>query len=196
MRIIILSFVLVFILSVSFSTFAQTELPTQNTKPKSSLKDKLIVGGNFGFGFSGDQIAIEVAPLLAYKLSDRWIAGVSGRYLYSKTRIYYDPVNYFYYKYNIYGGGLLSRYNIYRGLFVEGDFELNNVDALTLTDPINLTYTTQREWIPSLLLGGGYAQPIGQNSSFFLSVLYDVLQNRNSPYYQVPVIRAGFGIGL
>jgi hypothetical protein len=60
-------------------------------------------------------------------------------------------------------------------------------------------------------LGAGYAQGRGQGSNtfYYISVLFDVLKNRYSPYVDVinlntpqqrvtmtPIIRAGFNIGL
>jgi uncharacterized protein (UPF0147 family) len=47
-----------------------------------------------------------------------------------------------------------------------------------------------------LLLGGGYSSSIGRSAGFFISILYDVLQDPNSPYYGQPVIRAGVGFGI
>jgi hypothetical protein len=65
----------------------------------------------------------------------------------------------------------------------------------------------------SLLLGAGYAQgrSEGSNTFYYISVLFDVIKNVNSPYVNVtvnpnnntqqrvtmtPIIRAGFNIGL
>jgi len=81
-------------------------------------------------------------------------------------------------------------------VFVEADFEANNLEALTVVDPINQVYTLDRQWIPSLLLGGGYSSAIGNSAGFYISILYDVIQDPNSPYYRQPIIRAGVGVGL
>ena len=56
---------------------------------------------------------------------------------------------------------------------------------------------------PSLLVGGGYAggRQKGSNSYYFLSVMWDVAGDVNSPYVDGygrsnPIIRAGYNIGL
>jgi len=115
------------------------------------------------------------------------MAGVGGSY-------YYWRDNYNHYENSIYGGLLMTRYVVFKGLFLEGDFEENNQVVYAILP--NGDLTTQREWIPSLLLGGGYSSSMGRNSAFYLSILYDVVQNPNSQYYGIPVIRAGFGFGL
>ncbi|MBK9596846.1 MAG: hypothetical protein IPO60_00625 [Flavobacteriales bacterium] len=51
--------------------------------------------------------------------------------------------------------------------------------------------------MPHLLLGAGYVQPIGGRSSFYLQVLFEVLQDPNSIYYgQGPILSGGVGIGF
>jgi len=176
----------VLLLIPAFS-FAQTDsTSTGNQKPKTPFTDHIFVGGNAALSF-GTVTFVGASPIIGYKVTDQWIVGVGGSYYY-----YHD--NYYHYSNSIYGGLLMSRYIIYKGIFAEGDFEENNQLEYALTK--NGDLTTQREWIPSLLLGGGYEQEIGAHSAFFISVLYDVIQNPNSQYYRIPVIRAGFGFGL
>jgi len=174
---------------VSFSSFAQKDSAQTNlnSKPKKPLSDRIFVGGNLALTF-GSITFVGAAPMIGYKVSDKWSVGVGGSYYYFRDNIYDVSAS-------IYGGLLMSRYLLWKGLYAEGDFEENNqlVYALDLQTGDLLT---QREWIPSLLLGGGYSQAIGDRSAFFISILYDVIQNPNSQYYRIPVIRAGIGIGL
>ena len=182
---ILLLFLFLFVSRFSFAQYSESP-----SKPKIPLKDRIFVGGNFGFTF-GSVTSVEISPQIGYKLTPNWSAGVGFRYSYYQDNYYTPP-----YKTSIYGGLVFSRYIIFKGLFLEGDFEANNYDVYRIVDPILGTYQLERMWVPSLLLGGGYAAPIGSNSAFFISILYDVLQNQYSPYYGVPVIRAGFGFGL
>lgn len=176
---------------VAFSSFAQKDSTRTNadSKPKKPFSDRIFIGGNVALSFNNFYFVIGASPIVGYRVTENWSVGVGASYYYYKD-------NYYNYSTSIYGGLLMSRYIVYRGLFVEGNFELNNQDALTIVDPIAQTYTLERAWIPSLLLGGGYSQSIGGNSAFFISILYDVIQNPNSQYYRIPVIRAGVGIGL
>lgn len=187
MKISRLSLLMIFMCCPFMATFAQNQAAPQNQN--APFKDRLFVGGNFGLTF-GTITNIEVAPIVGYNVKPNWAVGVGARYSYYQDNFYSPP-----YKTNIYGGLVFTRYIVYKGLFLEGNFEANNFDVYKF-DPVTELYYPERDWIPSLLLGGGYAQPIGGNSAFFISILYDVLQNRYSPYYGVPVIRAGFGIGL
>jgi hypothetical protein len=178
------------LLLFSLSAFAQSDSSSvkQDANPGKPLSDRIFIGGNAALSF-GDITFVGVSPIVGYKVTDKWMVGVGGSY-------YYFRDNFYNYSTSIYGGLLMSRYIVYKGLFLEGDFEENNQDAITVTDPINGIYSLDRKWIPSLLLGGGYSQEIGGRSSFFISILYDVIQNPNSQYYRIPVIRAGVGFGL
>jgi hypothetical protein len=87
-------------------------------------------------------------------------SGIGGSY-------YYWRDNYYNYETSIYGGLLFSRFDVYKGLYVEGDFEANNLDAYQV-DYLGVV-TLDRRWVPSLLLGGGYAAPLGVTLLFLLA---------------------------
>jgi hypothetical protein len=56
---------------------------------------------------------------------------------------------------------------------------------------------SNREWVSFLFLGGGFSQPISKNTWFTAEVLFDVLQNENSPYAAwEPFFSVGFGVGF
>jgi hypothetical protein len=170
--------------------FAQADSSSASKqKPRRPFSDRINIGGNLGLTF-GNVTYIEIAPVVTYRITDDWIAGLGGRYVYYS---YNDPYYNFKFKTSLYGGTALTRYNLYRGLFVEGDFELNNTYDLYIAET---TGEIKRVWVPSVLLGGGYYQNIGGHSVFFLSILYDILQDPNSPYNGIPVIRGGVSFGL
>ena len=57
--------------------------------------------------------------------------------------------------------------------------------------------TSDREWIPYLLLGGGLSSRIGANTWGYVEVLFDVLNDEHSPYDKgEPIISAGVGVGF
>jgi hypothetical protein len=172
--------------------YEQKEYPTQKQKP--SFASRLMIGGNLGLAF-GSVTYISVNPLVGYRVTNNFTAGIGINYQYWSEK-YFDYIanNYYTVSSNIYGGSVFARYTVFRGLFLEGDFEANNLDAYTF-DATNSSYTTARMWVPSLLLGGGYYSG-GARGGFYISILYDVIQNIYSPYYGIPVIRAGVGFGL
>jgi hypothetical protein len=49
--------------------------------------------------------------------------------------------------------------------------------------------------VPSVLIGGGIVIPSGRGS-VIMSVSYDVLQDKNSPYGNRAIYNVGYNIGL
>lgn len=147
------------------------------------FKDRLVFGGNIGLSF-GDITYIAAEPLVGYRLTSELIAGIGLRYIYYQNK-YYN------YTSSIYGGSLFGRYYLIKGIFVETSLELNNLQAF---DPLDQQLS--RIWVPSWLVGAGFSSSFGQGAGFYFSILYDLLQDPNSPYYRQPVIRLGLGLGL
>ena len=52
-----------------------------------------------------------------------------------------------------------------------------------------------RDNITSLMVGGGYAQPIGSNAALTLMILWNLTEEQYSPY-QNPIFRLGFAAGF
>lgn len=171
-----------------YSFFAMGQVPiTERKENQSSNKftDKLFFGGNLGLQF-GSQTYIEIAPIIGYKISERLSAGLGLKYIYYRIK---DNYSTFSYSTNIYGGGPFARFTLFEGLFLHGEYEILNLEVPDLYNNL------RRENITSVFLGGGYRQMIGNRSSIDLLILYNVNENRNSPYPN-PVIRIGFGFGI
>lgn len=165
-----------------FSSFviAAQERP----KEKVPFGQRLIFGGNLGLQF-GSYTFVDVSPLVGYKVTDQLIMGLGATY------IYYS-VDDFPYKYstNIFGGRAFTKYYLMENLFAHVEYEVLNMEVLD-----DLTYKLVRTNIPSLFVGGGYRQMMGERSAFELLLLYNVMEERNSPY-QNPIVRAGFVFGF
>ena len=73
---------------------------------------------------------------------------------------------------------------------------LKNPDFVYDQTTGKLVEQTQRDIIPSLLTGAGFAIPLGGSAAFVIYGMYDVLQNPQSPYYGLPIIRGGFAFGM
>jgi hypothetical protein len=173
------------IISFSFSAFAQGPLIERPEMPaQESIFDHLYFGGGFGLSF-GNVTYVEISPLVGYKLTDRFSAGLALKYIYYKYSDDYQK-----YSTNIYGGGPFARYIIFDGLFLHTEFEVLNLEV-----PDPFSYNLRRENITSVFVGGGYRQMIGNSSSLDLMLLYNINESTNSPYSN-PVIRVGFGFGL
>ncbi len=196
-------FIFLFLLSISSISFAQTEtndeyVDSSPKKPPYALKEHLYTGGNFGFSISGGLMYLEVSPLLGYKINENLSVGLSSKY------VYIGPVNksvnsFSAYKY--YGGGVFSQYKITESLSALVEAQLLNVQNI---DPQSSKFR-QRVLSNTLLLGGGYRSSILGDINLVLYLLYDVIDDINSPYRysyifgpnNIPVIyRIGFTYGF
>ena len=64
---------------------------------------------------------------------------------------------------------------------------------------VNQQFETERTWVPFLLLGGGFSQLVSPNVWVFVEILFDVIQDDNSPYKDNawdPFISFGVGVGF
>jgi hypothetical protein len=91
----------------------------------------------------------------------------------------------------MYGGSIFARYLLTENLFAHVEQEFLNTEVYDIFG----NYSGRRT-IPSLLIGGGYRMPMGANASFNILALFEVLNDRDSPYQSIPIIRIGFGVGF
>src|SRR6218665_895720 len=180
---------------------------------KGFKKENLFSGGSVTVSFFNGQTILGANPMLGYRLADWVDAGVVFNYVYSSTRDYleYDDKL----RQTNFGPGVFTRLYPVNFLFVQAQYE-HNFNTLKYTPRSGSTgYGSYKDNVDvsSLLLGGGFAsgrQP-GSNTFFYISVLFDVLKNENSPYVKVaydpsnpairrvdrtPIVRAGVNIGL
>jgi len=55
----------------------------------------------------------------------------------------------------------------------------------------------KRQWISFLYVGGGYSLPISKTTSLNAEVLWDILQDDDSPYKTVePFFNVGIAVGF
>lgn len=158
-------------------------------KKKEKLNN-LRIGGSFGLQF-GTYTYVNVSPTIGYLMAKKRLELGGGpiliyqRYRYSSNY----AVSFF-----VYGADVYAKGYLYKGLYLEARF-----------DPVNKpSYfdLNKRLWVHHLLLGAGYAAPIGKIGSFYISLLYNVLDNDESIYQgtfsdELPLIlNMGFGFGV
>jgi|GEM_PF-386201 hypothetical protein len=146
---------------------------TKQEKPKPPFRDRLVFGGNLG-GYFGNQTFVQINPMVGYKTTDWWINGVGVNYMYVSSRNYSQSV---------YGASVWSRAYAFKSIFAQTEFEMLK---LTARNPLNETF---RANVPVWFVGGGY-QSTGQGFGLSIMMLYDVIQDPNSPY-NTPVFRIG-----
>ncbi len=165
----------------------QPKNKTEKPKQKSSFKlNKVIFGGSLGFTF-GSVTSIRVNPLLGYKLTPKLTAGVTGLYEYNS----YDYNGYGRQNYSNYGGSLFSRFRFIPAAYLHAEFSYTNYEFSGFN---NEKY---RQGVPFIFLGGGFAQRVGRNTYAYGQILFDVLQDSNSPYSDwAPFYSVGVSVGF
>ena len=166
-------------------TQATVEQPQQQAKPAQTKNDKVYYGGYFNFAF-GKYTIIGIEPLIGYKLLPKLSVGGKISYEYFKNKNY-SPTR----EGSNYGIGAFTRLRIARRLYAHVEFSEMNYKLFSSADD------SKRQWISFLYVGGGFSQPITKNTSVNAEILWDVLQNKNSPYKTVePIISVGVAAGF
>lgn len=179
----------VLIISSAF-VFGQQADTTQTTRKKATPKkkstaSKVYYGGTVGLSF-GDYLRLSIQPYVGYKFTPQLSGGVKVGYEYIKDKKYSQT-----YTYHNYGGSVFSRYRVIPQLYAHAEFAYFSYEYRTSNA------TSERNWVPFLLLGGGYIQRISPNAAAYVEVLFDVLQNDKSPYKSgEPFISVGVGVGF
>lgn len=175
----------------------------EETEKKGFQKENLFTGGSISLSFFNGTFIIGGNPVFGYRLANWVDAGVVVNYQYTGIRDYFTSGDKL--KQNIFGGGVFTRLYPVRFLFAQAQFEHNFINNKYIpASNSGINYSKDNTSANSFLIGGGYTSgraPDGRSPFFYLSLLFDVSGNKNSPYVDnqgrsVPVIRAGFNIPL
>jgi len=161
---------------------AAAAAPAPPAAPASAGKpSRVYYGGGVGFGFWNDYLRLSAEPLVAYKLTPKLSLGVKARYEFihdSRGVVDYDSHNY--------GGSVFTRYRILPVAYAHAEYAYMSYD-----------YPLGRQEVPFLLLGGGISKPLSPKTWLTAEVLFDVLQDDNSPYESGdPIVTVGVGVGF
>ncbi|MBZ0205520.1 MAG: hypothetical protein K8H89_04300 [Flavobacteriales bacterium] len=182
---------LVFLFSVAPLLQAQDSTAYVQDKPTEKpipFKDRLWFGGGIGLSF-GTITAVQLDPVVGIYLDRprKVSAGLGPSYTYYQDNRYSPP-----FELSSYGYRVFTRYRVIEQAFLHAEFLHMNTESY-----YNFNNDLGRIWVPHLLVGAGYVQPISSSSSFYLQVLFEVLQDPNSIYYATgPIFSAGVGIGF
>jgi hypothetical protein len=155
------------------------EIITEDTTAWQKIRKKLVFGGGAGASFGNYLSYIEVSPLVGYRITPKWQAGIGGTYIRAWGRgLYYG-------KTNVYGGRVYTQYDILEKVFLHGEYEVLNLDYYDIN-----TNEIQRTTIGNPFVGGGYRSMIGARSSFNIMILYNLnwVQNKDRSPYPMPFV--------
>lgn len=197
---------LILLLPVCFQVSAQTSsssstMSSSNSDRNEGLqKDKLFTGGTFNFGFGNGTTSLGISPQIGYSFTDWLDAGITLNVNYISQRTYpsADKI-----RQTTYGPGAFVRLFPVNFLFATAAGEYNTIREKYIPSTDGALSTIRTVSAPSFLVGGGYAagRQKGSNSYYYISVMWDIAGDVNSPYVDGfgrsnPVIRAGYNIGL
>jgi hypothetical protein len=186
---------LIALLAASLRSVAQDD----EEKKKGYDPTNVFTGGSVSLSLSGGYYRSFLAgihPHLGYTFA-KWIdaAAVLNFEYYSQR----DEFNNKYHN-TTYGIGAFTRIYPVHFLFIQAEPEYNFIALKYI--PNGSPSQKSNVSAPSLLLGAGYISSRSDKNSFtYLSLLFDVIKDINSPYVDgygniLPVIRAGINIGL
>lgn len=152
------------------------------------MKGKMVYGGNFGFGMSGNYLSLSIAPQVGYRIFSPWEVGVRTIYDLSCWLYKNQPNEYVHFL----GVGAYTNVQVYKGLFLHVEDEV--MYGFSRYD--HGTYGSQ--WYNTVFVGGGYRQYSSDNSFFYVMVLYNlswsVFQSSvwGTPYDTPIALRVGY----
>jgi len=190
MKSVVLTFLLTFISVALFAQINDTTVVEQQAEqqlPKPKLdRSRMYYGGYVTMNFSKNYSVIGAQPLVAYKLTPKFSVGAQVSYEYiTDNRYVYEQNG------SNYGASIFSRYRVTPHLYAHTEFSLMSYKWFYSDG------SDQRKLAPIFYVGGGYSQPISQNTWLNMQVLFDVLNSDNSPYKDwQPYFSVGVGVGF
>jgi len=177
-------FLVITFIGMSFSLSAQTDKEIQDN---SSFLDRVFVGGNLGLQF-GDVTNVQIAPIVGYRVTNDFSAGVGVQYQYIKFKRFVPALTS-----NNYGASVFARYRVKAPFFLQAEYEYLNYEYFVTASE------SLRSSLSSVFVGGGISQPLGGNAAFTLSVMYNLSYDAtdlNSPYSSPLRVTGGINLGF
>lgn len=166
---------------LSFSILCVVFMSSHGLKAQEA--GSIVFGGNFGLQF-GTTTVIDISPNIGYQFNKYLLvgSGLSYQYFHTTYQGYSDSRN-------IFGWRLFAEPSFIQNIVGHVEYEMLNMRVPVYDGGY------KREWINSLLVGGGYRLMISETAYSSCTILWNVIDNPNSPY-QNPIIRVGFGFGF
>ena len=187
---------LLFLSCFSMAIFAQDNEDGE-AKIKGFQKEKLFTGGDLTVSFYTGGTTLGISPYLGYSIT-KWLdAAVSVNFLYQGQKDTYNNK----YRQTNFGPGAFIRVFPINSIYIQAQYEHNFISAKEIY--AGGATNKYKYDVNSMLLGAGYSsgRSEGNNSYFYFSLMFDVLQLKNSPYVDnygrmTPVVKAGYNIAL
>lgn len=191
-----------FLMCASATMFGQGSKEEKDEEKKGFKKENLFTGGSVSLAFYNNTFGTGASPVFGYSATNFLDLGVVANYNYTSYRDYNNVLNAKLRQTN-YGGGAFLRLYPVRFIFLQAQVEHNFLREKYYPPTGGLT-TSYKHEANSTLLGGGYTTGrYGRGGApfYYLSVLFDVSGDVNSPYTDsygrsIPIIRGGIQVPL
>jgi hypothetical protein len=161
------------------STAGTTPLDPSTPRTPQPREHHYYYGGSFALSFWDGDTRIAIQPNFAVAVHPQVAVGLGVSYEFvSYSSGAAQAHNY--------GGSLFARYAFTPLLYGRAEFELRSLDAVSTPAEVG------RETVEFMWLGGGMSTSLGEHSSAYAEVLYDLVQDPLSPYQNGhPLTRVG-----
>jgi hypothetical protein len=159
-----------------------TLVPAPPEQPKAT---NVFYGGTVGVGF-GNPFRLSFQPFVGMVFTPKISGGLKVGYEYIRQENYGTTTTW-----HNYGASVFGRYRLIPRAYLHTEFAYYSY-GYKVSELVE-----DRYWVPFLLVGGGYLQPISPSASAFVEVLFDVLQDSKSPYEAwTPWVSFGVAVGF
>ena len=159
--------------------------PAKPVQAKPKGASKLYYGGNIGLSV-GSYTMVGIYPLIGYSITPKFSVGVKFLYQYVSDKRYSET-----YTASNYGGSVFARFRIIPAIYLHAEYAQMSYDLY------NALGESNRTSVPFVFLGAGFRKSLGGAVWLNAQVVFDVLQDSNSPYNNwEPFFSLGVGVGL
>jgi len=190
---IAISFAYIVAFAQTDSSMVKTETvqPSKHNKNTTPFIKKVYFGGDFGMSF-GPYTTVTVAPMIGYIINPKLHTGFQFHYTWAKHSVKTITGDKSY-NYNNYGFSTFIRWYAIKNLYFHLEPELMNYQQNTI-DSNGDVVNEDRYWVPYIWAGAGLRKMIGKRSWMSAHILFDLLNDKNSPYNEwEPRYSVGFG---
>ena len=184
------------------NTSAQTEKNKEEEEEEEKAffkKENLFTGGNVALGLGSGNFSVGVGPYFGYSLNKFIDVAVGLNYSYISQRDFNTTLKL---RQSVIGPSAFVRLYPVKFLFAHAQYEYNFIKFKQIYGR-GIPDDVYKINVSSFLIGPGFAsgRDVNNKTFYYISVLFDVIKNINSPYTDnqgrlTPVIRAGFNVAL
>lgn len=199
-KIVMKKLILFLLLPLYFTAKAQDQNKNSVVESHGFKVERLFTGGSANIGFSNGSTMLGITPQLGYSVTNWMDAGINFNINYLSQKDYFTGDKL---RQTTYGPGAFVKLFPVNFLFAAAQYEYNLMHLKYIPNQAGNPSQSYNQSANSFLIGAGYAggRERGGNSYYYLSIMWDVSGDPNSPYrdqygHISPVIRAGYNIGL